>query len=206
MKKILLVFLITFNKINACICVPPSIEKEFNYSSHVFIGKIIDIKKYDKIYLLGESNKSQYIFIEIIRDFKGFQNRTKYITLLNHQDSCSREFLVGKKYIFYCNSMMGSELLFAPNVCSRTISENSNTFKNEVNTLSRFKNPDENNHSKGYRTIEEEELNSLRQDHIKYKEKEKELLKKENQNLVLIIICISLLTTLILYITRKRFK
>lgn len=204
MKKILLLFLITFNKINACICVPPSIEKEFNYSSHIFIGKIINISEYDKIYLIGENNKSQYILVEIIKDFKGFQDKTKYITLLNHQNSCSRKYSEGKKYLFYCSSMMASELLFAPNVCSRTISENSNDFKNEVNILSRFKNPDKNNYTKSYRTIEEEELNSLRQDSSKFREKEFELHKTENHNLILIIICIVLSSTLILLMIKKK--
>ena len=208
MKKILfLLFLFTFNQSNACMCTAiPAIEKEFNYSSHVFIGKVIELSKYDKIYLLGENNHSQYLLVEIIRDFKGFQNDTKFITLLNCENSCSRDYSVGKKYIFYCNSIMGSEFLLAPGICSRTMSEHSDDYEKEINSLSKFKNPDENNSFKGYRTIESEELDSLRNDNALYHKKLLGNQKKDNEKTYLLIICIILSLAVLLMVFTKRIK
>jgi|GEM_PF-6982629 len=202
LKNVLIVIVALFinSRIFACICLKPTLEKEWNYSSHIFTGKVITIKQYSEIYLLGENNHLDYLLIEIQQSFKGFYNIPKYITLIKSHTSCDRNYEENQVYIFYCSTFMGTELMFAPDSCSRTIDTDHPDYTNEIIGLNKLRsNEPQTLNSKSYRIIEERELNNLRNDAIL----SDELLQK---NKILKTIFITLATVLAIIILSFLYK
>ncbi|WP_157505008.1 hypothetical protein [Flavobacterium tegetincola] len=191
LKKILfVVFALSFQcNVFACMCIPPTVEKEWEYSSHIFTGKILSIQQHPSIYMASGDNKREYILIEIQQSFKGFYTVPKYITLIKINDSCQRNYLINSSYIFYCSTFMGTEIMYAPDICSRTMSSANTEFTDEIKALTELKNtkpPPTNSFS--IQSIETSELNNLRSDAAQSNK-----LTKENKTLKIIIISLSIL-------------
>ena len=189
LKKNLIViafFLIQHN-IFACMCIPPTIEKEWDYSSHIFTGKILSIQQYPSIYMVDGDNKKEYLLIEIQESFKGFYTVPKYITLVKVNDYCQRSYHINNTYIFYCSTFMGMEIMYAPNSCSRTMSSEDIDFTIEIKALTELKKtepPPVN--STSIHSIETNELNNLRSD-----ASTSVALRQKNKTLQIALICLS---------------
>lgn len=200
-KALIVVLLLIHYNILACICIPVSLKKQWNYSSHIFIGKVINIQKYENIYLLGENNNNEYLLIKIEQSFKGFYTIPKYITLIKSNSSCERSYIKNNVYIFYCSTFMGTELMYAPNSCSRTIDANNPDYTNEILELTKLKNtesPPKN--SAAFLTIGQDELENLKNDAVI----SDELLQK-NKVLKITTICLAslLLIGLVIFLYQK---
>lgn len=184
-------------------CITPTIEREWHYSSHIFTGKIQSISHYPSIYMVDGDNKKDYILVEIQESFKGFYTIPKYITLIKVHNSCERSYNENITYIFYCSTFMGMEIMYAPDSCSRTMSSDAIEFTNEIKTLTelrRIKAPPEN--SQSIRSIETVELENLRQDATRSKK-----LIQQNKNLNIVLIAMSgVILILILLIFRRKPK
>lgn len=195
-------FFIQYN-VFACMCYPPTLEREWDYSSHIFTGKILSINQYPSIYMVDGDNKKDYILVEIQESFKGFYTIPKYITLIKVHNSCERSYNENITYIFYCSTFMGMEIMYAPNSCSRTMSSDAIEFTNEIKTLTelrRIKAPQEN--SQSLRSIETDELEHLRQAATQSKK-----LICQNKNLHIILSAMSgVILILLLLIFRRKPK
>ena len=203
---IIIAFFLIQHNIFACMCIPPTIEKAWDYSSHIFTGKILTIKQYPSIYMVGGDNKKEYLLIEIQESFKGFYTVPKYITLIKVNDSCQLSYLENNTYIFYCSTFMGLEIMYAPDSCSRTISSKNIDFTVEIKALNELKkteSPPVN--SLSIQSIETDELNNLRSD-----ASSSVALRQKNKTLIIILISFSCIILtgfcLLLYYKFRRHK
>lgn len=108
MKKAILIFILLFSIGSyACDCDGIlTIEKAYNQSETVFLGKIISVKPYNsKISKNGDEIVEEYsniiVKIEITNTFKGSsKNIVEIITGIGGGD-CGYDFIVGEEYLIF---------------------------------------------------------------------------------------------------------
>ncbi|MBD8038435.1 hypothetical protein H9635_16950 [Solibacillus sp. A46] len=103
---------------SACSCAElSSVEEEFERSTAVFSGKVIDIKK--KKSLKGYSYKS--VLFEVTNTWKGVEQTQIFITTGEGDGDCGFNFIEGNEYLVYANesTMYGAKSLVSI-LCSRT--------------------------------------------------------------------------------------
>jgi hypothetical protein len=133
MKKLLILVFLTFFSINGycCDCAEkPSIEKNWERASQIFIGKVV---KVDSSLYGGYGEKVYSFTIKIKKSFKGdIYNSKNYRTILYvDYAACDFPFVIGAEYLIYARQ---DNWVLHCSLCSRTNLLN-DVSEDELNTL-----------------------------------------------------------------------
>lgn len=114
----------SYNKLIACICLPPTVEESYISIDEIFIGKaflsdsiFVKVSKYSNLPLYSY----EYTLLVELK-FKG--NKKSKFTYWTNFDSCKiNSFTPNKKYLFYVNYLKGSKSEVIVSDCQRTVCE-----------------------------------------------------------------------------------
>jgi hypothetical protein len=117
----------------ACTCLPPKgVTQELEFSSAVFSGKVIDIRRHDRPAELFEQLE---VIFEVDKSWKGADKKIISVFTSSGSASCGYSFKKGRTYLVYTGGNLQGRL--STSICSRT--KRLNKAREDLRVLGRVK-------------------------------------------------------------------